>query len=139
MKEGDLDNFHVDITSEGSLADVMKIAFGKYRQAEGYLVSPEKGLVFFWLAAHETAVGLVKLPFKMSAANAAIFAEQWLSQTDYGPEPDHDGDNGRGWRVYNEAWGRVNAPPMKDYPNLPSEDWTYSFIAVQPVWAMYGK
>jgi hypothetical protein len=24
----------------------------------------------------------------------------WLEEVDYGEEPDHDGANGKGWRVY---------------------------------------
>src|SRR5690349_24893058 len=34
--------------------------------------------------------------------------EAWLAEADYGPQPDHDGDNSKGWRIYNEAWGHVD-------------------------------
>ena len=121
-----MDNFHFDLTSEGDLVAPMKIAFQRPTQrAEGYLIHPEKGLVFFWYLG-ETVEGLVKLPFKMDHVGAADFARRWLDEQDYGREPDHDGDNGRGWRLYNEEWGRVGS-------------WTGAFIAVKPAWAMYGK
>lgn len=121
-----MDNFHFDLTSEGDLELPMHIAFERSeRRAEGYLIHPEKGLVFFWYVGG-TQDGLVKLPFKLDHIGAADFASRWLAEQNYGNEPDHDGDNGRGWRLYNEAWGRVASM-------------TGSFIAVKPAWAMYGK
>jgi hypothetical protein len=54
------------------------------------------------------------------------FVSKWLSQVDYGTEPDHDGSNGKGWTVWNDSWGRVNG------------EWQ-SFVAIKPTWAMYGK
>lgn len=68
----------------------------------------------------------VALPFRLDAKGAADFARRWLAEADYGREPDHDGDNKRGWRAYNEGWGHVD----EDH---------YSIIAVAPSWAMYGK
>jgi hypothetical protein len=125
-----MDNFHIDITSEGDLSDAMKIAFkgAAGSKAEAYLIHPDKGLIFFW-SAHPNDhpdKRLVPLPFKLDAAGAADFAKRWLAEQDYGRQPDHDGHNGKGWRLYNESWGRVG-------------DFTYSFVAVMPEWAMYGK
>lgn len=68
----------------------------------------------------------VALPFTLDAAGAADFASRWLAEADYGSQPDHDGDNGKGWCIYNEAWGHVDSH--------------YSaIIAIAPSWAMYGK
>lgn len=121
-----MDNFHFDLTSEGSLVKPMEIAFQRpTQQAEGYLIHAEKGLVFFgYLGGAPT--GMVRLPFKFDHIGAADFAKRWLVEQDYGSQPDHDGDNGKGWRLYNESWGQVGG-------------WTGAFIAVQPAWAMYGK
>jgi hypothetical protein len=66
------------------------------------------------------------LPFTLDAAGAADFAARWLAEADYGKQPDHDGDNGRGWRLYNESWGHVDGHFS-------------AIIAVAPNWAMYGK
>jgi hypothetical protein len=150
-----MDNMQFDMTSEGNqrLADLFKIVFGD-RMAVGYAVrhgepgkrwDPDKylkdprdrnllewherpkdlRLVFFWTNRPNQA-DYIALPFKMDAAGAADFAARWLSEADYGREPDHDGDNGKGWRAYSEGWGHVDS----DYA---------AFIAVSPRWAMYGK
>lgn len=54
------------------------------------------------------------------------FIESWLESIDYGPSPDIDGSVKKGFRMYNEAWGHV------------AEEWE-AFVAVEPVWLMYGK
>src|ERR1700761_4976024 len=64
-----------------------------------------KRLVFMWTGGISDAVAL---PFKLDAAGAADFARRWLAETDYGEQPDHDGDNGKGWKLYNEGWGHVD-------------------------------
>lgn len=51
----------------------------------------------------------------------------WLTgEATYPPEPDHDGSNGRGWRVSNGDWGHAVGR------------WQ-ACIEVEPRWAMYGK
>lgn len=62
-----------------------------------------------------------ELPYPLSIERVHPFAVGWLEQVDYGPEPDHDGDNGRGWRVFTGLAG---------YQTI---------VAIQPVWALYGK
>lgn len=129
-----MDNFHLDITSEGreSLELALRIAFGQHNKAVAYLVDPKKGLVFFW-HADKNEKGLQTLPFKLDAIGATDFAVRWLAEAEYGPEPGHDGSNGKGWRVYNDRWGRVS------YPDNEHSGWSYSFVAVLPCWAWYGK
>jgi hypothetical protein len=150
-----MDNFHVDITAEGdaTLVAAMKLAFRPHSKAVGYAVRsafageredmPEGApkwhrpdwkygkrpkplrLVFFW-SDYEKRADMVPFPFKQDAEGAAEFARRWLAEADYGSEPDHDGDNGKGWRLYNEAWGHVDSDHS-------------AFVAVAPEWAMYGK
>ena len=117
------DNFHIDIVHGGDLTDAMKIAFSGAPggKAEAYAVHPKKGLVFLWGGKEGIA-----LPFKLDAAGAADFAKRWLAEADYGREPDHDGDNSKGWRIYNDSWAKV-------------EGFSYSIVAVQPAWLMHGK
>lgn len=131
-----MDNFNIDVTSEGtvSLGMALSLAFSRHRTAEGFRIIEEgrtltdkwrpATLVFYWVKLDKT--GYHPLPFKMDAAKATEFAAAWLEQVDYGREPDHDGDNGKGWRVYTEGWGHVDS----DYQAI---------VAVQPAWAMYGK
>lgn len=118
-----MDNFQFDMTSQG--ADTLKAALSLFnppgRRVEGYSADKKK-LVLYWGDSPRAT----KLPFPMSLDEAADFAAGWLKHADYGREPDHDGDNGKGWRLYCEGWGHVDGDHC-------------AFAAVQPVWAMYGK
>lgn len=125
-----MDNFRIDITCEGqdALRKVMEIAFAQHRAATHYAIRPAgdgkpRRLVFMWTGGGADAV---EMPFKLDAIAATDFATRWLAEQDYGKEPDHDGDNSKGWRAYNEAWGHVD------------EEWR-GFLAVAPAWAMHGK
>lgn len=79
-------------------------------------------LILFW---HEER-GSLPLPYALEIDEAIPFVCGWLKKAQRGPEPDHDGDNGDGWRVFTGAWGSVAGHH-------------YSIVAVQPAWAMYGK
>ena len=68
----------------------------------------------------------VALPFITDAQGLTYFVEKWLEQVEYPSEPDHDGSNGKGWRLYNEASGRVDGDHS-------------AVLAVSPEWATYGK
>lgn len=125
-----MDNFRIDVIAEGcvTLEAALEIAFRHNGgpTAVGYRVHPEKGLVFVWSMGDHRDPGVVAFPFKMDVKGAADFAQRWLAEQNYGRQPDHDGDNGKGWRVYCEGWGRVG-------------DISFAICAVQPQWAMYGK
>jgi hypothetical protein len=81
-------------------------------------------LVLMW--SDEKRERCKPLPFPVTQAFAGQYIEQWLANSDYGSEPGHDGDNGKGWRVFTESWGHVLGCQ-------------YAILAVQPAWAMYGK
>jgi hypothetical protein len=126
-----MDNFHFDMTCQGreTLSAAMRLAFSQHSKATHYAIreaddKKPRRIVFFW--AESVAKGAAPFPFKMDAEGCADFAWRWLSEVDFGSEPDHDGDNGKGWRVYNEGWGHVDG------------EWA-GIIAVAPEWAMYGK
>lgn len=149
-----MDNFLINIVSEGSLADAMKIACGRWHdkivgyairdavagekyEADKFLSDPknayvlrlqkepkERRLVFYWTKIDRP--DFVAFPFTLDPDGAADFAARWLAEEDYGKQPDHDGDNGRGWRLYCEGWGHVDS----EYQ---------AFVAISPRWAMYGK
>lgn len=126
------DNFKIDIAWEGDLRKAMEIAFSRYSNVKAYKIDPKKGLMFFWFYEEpkygETGnrSGSIALPFKMDAAGAADFATRWLAEQDYGREPDHDGSNAKGWRIYNDEWSRVDG-------------YAYSICAIKPCWMEYGK
>lgn len=129
-----MDNFHIDIVCKGKdvLAKALDIAFaGKgYSTARvtHYAITPEKGLILMDCRYGKPSnPAAVALPFTLDPQGAADFAHRWLQETaDYGREPDHDGDNSKGWRVYTEGWGMIGS----DY---------HAFVAIKPEWAMHGK
>lgn len=126
-----MDNFKIDVVSEGAadLALAMQLAVGE-RKVVGYAILPKKGMVLFW--AHRPAADKEyrSLPFEMDWQKATDFARNWLGSASVrewdGAEPDHDGDNGKGFHLYNEDWGHVAGM------------WG-AIVAVKPAWAMYGK
>ncbi len=122
-----MDNFRIDITSEGvtDFDQALQIAFAHApgRKATHYQKDTGRGFLLFW----NDEPGAIELPTPLRCAAAADLIWAWLEgEADYGQPPDHDGDNSKGWRVYNEDWGFAG-------------DWRCCFVAVQPVWAMHGK
>ncbi len=119
-----MDNFRIDVTCEGdeALRAVMTIAFTQHRSAVGWRLDPEYGMILYW-TDHK---GTNALPFPHDAEATFHMVKKWLETQDYGREPGHDGSNGKGFRVYNEAWGHIGS------------EWQ-AFLAIKPEWAWYGK
>jgi hypothetical protein len=134
------DNFHFDLTGV-PLDKSLEIAFmgapgnrtygwaeipvdptNKSHEAVWGASKTGKRLVFYW----STTVNMNPFPAPLSYEDVVPFVKAWLKAADYGQQPDQDGDNGKGCRVYNEAWGHVAG----DH---------YAFVAIEPVWLMYGK
>jgi hypothetical protein len=90
----------------------------------GYEEDPDgtPTLILLWSAEKDAPA----LPYAMDRKQAAQFVLGWLGQADYGSEPDHDGDNDRGWRVFTDKCGHVVGHQ-------------YGIVGVQPAWAQYGK
>ena len=127
-----MDNARLDIINNGeeTFRLAMQIAFAQYSKAKWYAVHPKLGFILAWHKPDREELQAQPLPYEMSFEQATVFVWGWLksdaASKQRGGQPDHDGDNGAGWRVYNEAWGHVGG----DH---------YSFVAIQPIWAMYGK
>lgn len=117
-----MDNFRIDVTAEGDDRLRAVLALFDHDTVVGYQADGRRRLVFYWTDSEKATA----LPFPMTMEQAADFAIGWLEHADYGDEPDHDGSNGKGWRIYNEDWGHVDG------------DWS-AFVAIEPAWAMYGK
>lgn len=137
-----MDNREIDIKAEGrkSFDLAFQLFFEGHSKATHYFEHPEKGLVFLW---HEDSFNLNKvgalpadkctkankLPYSMDWKAAADLAWGWLLEQPkekYLDALDHDGSNGKGFRVYNESWTHVAGSH-------------YGICAVQPIWAWYGK
>lgn len=79
-------------------------------------------LILLWHEERDS----IALPYPLNHVQAATFAADWLEHANYGRQPDHDGDNGRGWRAFTDGWGHVAGHH-------------YAIVGIQPAWAMYGK
>ncbi len=66
-------------------------------------------------------------PAPMTAEQVQPVVQSWLASAVYGPQPDHDGSNEKGFRVYNEEWGHV------------ATFRTDAFVAIEPIWLLHGK
>lgn len=130
-----MDNMRISVQSEGRNAFdlAVKLFFtGKYdkgeptKKATHYIEDPEKGFIFLW--SEDKYNNSSKLPVALDWKGAADLAWTWLEQqpeSAYKDYLDHDGSDGHGFRVYNEAWGHVKSH--------------YALFAVEPIWAWYGK
>lgn len=101
-------------------------AHGLHVHHSSYYRQDEKGhltLMLLW----SWEKGARELPYPMKIEDAIAFVKGWLANVgDPGPSPDIDGDLGRGWRVFTEAWGHVAGC-------------SYAICGVQAIHAMYGK
>ena len=128
-----MDNKLIIVQSEGrkSFDLAFQIFFESNIKATHYLEDPEKGLIFFYyyVGSEFTNNKPIKLPTPLAAQQAADLAWSWLlaqPEDCYGAALDHDGSNSKGFKVYNEDWNRVGS-------------YDGSILAIQPVWAWYGK
>ena len=100
-----------------------KFKYPKPKTVTHYVDDPKKGLIFYEYSAPANAS---KLPVPLGFKQAADLAWTWLEakdDKDYREYLDHDGSDGHGFKVYNEAWNKVDG----------------GLLAVLPVWAWYGK
>lgn len=130
-----MDNFELKVVSEGkdTLLLAMRLAFIEYEKASHWRVDDEKGMILYWSVSDSPFTGKEQIKPFITPLNAEQITEQvwlWLEGADIekydGPEPDHDGSNGRGFCLYTEEWGKIG-------------DEDYAFVAIKPTWAMYGK
>lgn len=119
-----MDNFKVDIVAKGDVALrlAVELFYAERHKVVAYRISKESGLVLYW-SEHKDAT---TLPFKYDIEDTIRLISKWLSEQDYGPEPDHDGHKGKGFRIYNCQYGHV-------------DDHWQAMMAVQPEWAEFGK
>lgn len=108
------------------LRPALEIAFSNAPggKAWGYKSTPDR-LTFAW---HESA-GKDFVPFvtPVSESQAKQIVQDWINEVaEFSPQPDHDGDNEKSFRIFCEAWGHVD----HNY---------YAFVAIEPYWAQYGK
>jgi hypothetical protein len=150
-----MDNARLDVVNEGeaALRLALALAMGQHAQVTHWKVSKARRVTRYWALegkpthghseelvvdpadakARPTLILLwhdegqaTPLPAPMELEATVSFVKNWLAHATYGREPDHDGSNGRGFRVFTEDWGHVY-------------DHHYAVVGIQPAWAMYGK
>jgi hypothetical protein len=127
-----MDNKSIELKLEGkaNFIHAMEIACSSHRKTVGWSIWEEgekkiRCLVLHWTASSAKNINL--LPYEMSVDQVIEFAWGWLEKEPVGHnQPDHDGDNGKGFHMFTHSWGMVNS------------DYT-AFVAIKPIWAMYGK
>lgn len=126
-------NFRFDVTSDNPehLRAVMRVAFAKHSVAVGYAVDPGDGktpprLILFWTDPDRSYAGFCRFPSGVGVDGATVLVTEWLNTGRYGREPDHDGTNRKGFRVFNEGCGYVS-------------DQHSAFVGVEPTWIKYFR
>lgn len=117
------DNYKFDVTG-APLAKALDLAAATQgHKVKGWRVDKEGArLVLYWAESPKAQT----LPAPLDGDAIVTFVKAWLDAVSYGAQPDHDGDNSKGARVYNEAWGHID------------REWQ-AFVAIEPVWLMHGK
>ena len=124
-----MDNKHIELALEGknTFGLAMQIACSGHSKIVGWSIFEDekkcKCLALHWV---DNKKNVNLFPYEMNFQQATEFAWGWLEKEPMGRQPDHDGDNGRGFYLFTHSWGMVNS------------DYT-AFIAMKPIWAMYGK
>lgn len=117
-----MDNRTFDLYLEGRKDFELAMKIACNHKAIGYEIK-EQTLILYWVK-HEKMIPLL---YEMEVDEVIGFVWGWLERTSpKEKQPDHDGDNEKGFRVYNEDWGHVD------------NKWE-AFVAITPIWAMYGK
>jgi hypothetical protein len=116
-----MDNFRADITSHGTESFKIAMNLLEHNKVVGYR-EDGNNLILYWAESPK----MTKLPFPMTISQASDFVLGWLEHANYGEEPDHDGHNRHGWRIFNESWGHIGG------------EWQ-AFVVIEPVWAEFGK
>ena len=124
------DNHRVHIVSCGPEALECALDLAWHGQkATRYRICDVEGietLFFSWEPLRDTDsrdVLFTRLPFELDRIAAGPFVENWLRSCKRPPIPDFDGDEGDGFRIFNDS-PRTNQ---------------YQFIAIQFAWAIYHK
>jgi hypothetical protein len=120
-----MNNCLIKITAEGkkTFSLAMEIFFNhRAKKTVAYQIDEDKGLILFWTKCDKG----INLPYEMTLSQTIEFCWGWLENIEYPTQPYHDGDNKKGFCIYNEDYGHIN--------NM----WE-AFAAIKPIWAMYGK
>ncbi len=104
--------------------DVCTLKDGKY----GFERGPEGIPTLLMGTARSTRTvtdTLTALAYPHDSEAVYEFVRRWLQHADPGPEPDTDGSNSKGWKIFTAPHAQGSG--------------CYASLAVQPCWITYGK
>ena len=117
------DSYRFDVTDHERLEQWLECCCGG-EDAIGW--SSDVDHLVFYSRQPTDVEGFVRLPCRMPARLMASLVAVWIADAKFPPEPDQDGSNVKGFRLYNEQWGFVDGCHE-------------AFLAVAPAWCMFGK
>jgi hypothetical protein len=125
------DNHVISITGLSAEDFKKALSFFDVKNLAGYRISNTDGMILYWTDKGSETKPIRKFPYTLaSRVEVENFVWGWLQSPEakelLGEEPNHDGSNDVGWRVFNEEWTHVD------------DDWS-ARVAICPIWAMYGK
>ena len=118
MRHIEFDNYRFDVTDDfrdpERIGQWVELCMGS-QEAVGWAIDKrgeQERMVFYWNEPDGDAFN--KFPFKGKAKQVAMLATWWLhDEATYPEQPDHDGSNNRGFRIYNEEWGTHRPRPQR--------------------------
>ena len=133
-------NFHVEVRGcRDLLKPALCLALADHSRIEGFKHVPPlqatihdgggdlDRLILFWCVSRETP-DASRFPAPLKPEMLVPIVEQWLDSVDYGREPDHDGDNHRGFYLTNgDKWCHITGQGH------------YACLDIRPQWMMFGK
>lgn len=119
-----MDNRHFSITSvdKTDFTLAMQLAMSDNKSVIGYNIH-KNTLILYWTDSSK----MIKLPYKMDVSETINFVWGWFDKNEpTGNESDTDGHSRKGFHIFNESWGHIN------------DEWQ-AFVAIEPIWAVFGK
>lgn len=113
------------IRVNGTSIDRLKYAMELGQGFDAYGFCEHEGTLAF--ARYDSAPDMTPFPTELGPERCAEMAWDWLQKAEYPSQPDHDGDNEKGWLLRTDGWGHIDGLGY------------HYFIAVEPMWIMFGK
>lgn len=131
-----MDNRQFNVNGEGDemLLKTLELVFqqeGNNTKAVGWEITKTHGLILYWFKEK----GINLFPTGLDAKSVLAVVVGYLDSDEsenidydnsWDSDYDHDGHNGKGWRVYCEDWGHVNESDG-------------AFCAIRLAYMWYGK
>lgn len=131
-----MDNREFSIVDDENFGEWLKCAFGTDRAvgwSEGTTKHGTPRLILYWSRPDDDEKGFHRFPVRLSAEDVEPILSAWLIGAKYGEPPDHDGDNKKGFHIFNYEHD-------EKYDTQVHAGGTHgSILGLQPAWACYGK